>query len=265
MTQILHISDLHILPKGQLFYDQVDTAQALRRLVAALPDLEDLVGPIDRLVISGDLSESGCAASYETFMEIMEDVALPWRAIPGNHDHRDRMRAACAAQTWMPRSGALNWCEDLEQLTLIGLDTLCSGQPHGTLSAETLAWLQQQLEARQGHPILLFMHHPPFATGIAGMDAIGLHDSAPLAALLRGHTGPMQICCGHVHRSCFGSFANHPAFVAPGLSHSIVPNLTPQAPVRFTKEEAGIALHRFDQQLCSLTLQPSRYADSHAF
>lgn len=56
MTRILHISDLHIMPKGQLFHDTIDTATALKDMLSGLARLLPAIGPVERLVISGDLT-----------------------------------------------------------------------------------------------------------------------------------------------------------------------------------------------------------------
>ncbi len=105
MTRILQISDLHIMPAGRLFQGTTDTAAALRRMLAGLAGLLPVIGPVERLVISGDLTETGCADAYDHLRKVMADAPLPWCAIPGNHDSRAAMRAFAAHSDWMPVSG----------------------------------------------------------------------------------------------------------------------------------------------------------------
>ena len=76
MTRILQLSDPHIMPEGALFKGRVDTAQALRAMLSRLAGLVPAIGPVERLVISGDLTEPGCAGAYAQFREIMAECPL---------------------------------------------------------------------------------------------------------------------------------------------------------------------------------------------
>ncbi|MEQ3725803.1 MAG: metallophosphoesterase, partial [Tateyamaria sp.] len=61
MTAILQISDTHIVPEGVLMSGRLDTSDALARLVERIGGIRDQIGPIDALLISGDLSDDGSA------------------------------------------------------------------------------------------------------------------------------------------------------------------------------------------------------------
>ena len=67
MTAILHISDTHIVPDGALVSGRLDTADALARLVERISGIRDQIGPVDALLVSGDLSDDGSAESYARF------------------------------------------------------------------------------------------------------------------------------------------------------------------------------------------------------
>ncbi|MCZ0813189.1 MAG: phosphodiesterase [Pseudomonadota bacterium] len=243
MTRILQISDLHIMPEGQLFQDAIDTAAALRQMLSGLAGLLPAIGPVERLVISGDLTETGCKGAYDHLRDIMAEVALPWRAIPGNHDCREAMRAFAAQEGWMPDHGPINWREDLDDVTILGLDTLVEGAAHGAVTDATLAWLEATLRDLRHRPVLIFMHHPPVDTGISAMDAIGLAPNPGFEGLLRDHDGPVQIACGHVHRMITGQFAGHPVTIAPGTSHAVGFDLRMNAGITFIPGHSGAILH----------------------
>ena len=83
--------------------------------------------------------ESGCVASYELFADIMQDSPLPWRAIPGNHDRREPMAEILGGDV-------CDWRQDLDEITLIGLDTLVEGSGHGEMSAAQINWLERHLQ-----------------------------------------------------------------------------------------------------------------------
>lgn len=246
MIRILQISDTHILPEGQLFQGRIDTAAALTRLLHGLKQLLPRIGPVARIVVSGDLTETGCAAAYGHFLRLMQDSPLPWLATPGNHDARAPMRAALQGRDWMPTTGPVNWQQDLDEVILIGLDTLVEGAAHGELSLETCNWLDAQLARAGGRPVLLFLHHPPVGTGIAAMNEIGLKMPERLSEILARYRGPLQIGCGHIHRMSMGIFASFPLATAPGASHSIALDPEGKGPLAWVDGGSGAILHSFD-------------------
>lgn len=246
MTRILQITDPHIMPDGQLFQGRVDTAAALRAMLGGIDGLLPRIAPVRRIVVTGDLTETGCAAACARFRDIMAQCPLPWRAIPGNHDRRAPMRAALTDAVWMPTAGPINWREDLNGLTLLGLDTLVEGAAHGAVTEDALGWLQAALRDLVGRPVMLFLHHPPIATGITAMDDIGLRDPGPLAQVLAAYPGPLQIGCGHIHRMIVGNFAGRQVIIAPASSHAVSLDQRPQAPLCHAPGDVGAVLHHFE-------------------
>src|SRR5258706_4766972 len=164
---IAQISDLHIKPPGVLAYGRVDTARALERCVAGL---NAFTPKPDLVVISGDLADTPTAEEYEHLKRLLAQLKLPFVGIPGNHDSRDLMRAAFASAPYAFSSGPLNQRVKVEGLDLVLLDSSGPGRPHGELDAPTLQWLEATLAASPERPALLFLHHPPFKTGITRMD-----------------------------------------------------------------------------------------------
>ena len=70
----------------------------------------------------------------------MAGVALTWRAIPGNHDARDALRAAFAGVTSLPAKGPVLRQRDFGLFRVIGLDTALEGAHHGWLFDEGFAF-----------------------------------------------------------------------------------------------------------------------------
>ena len=95
-VHIAQISDLHIKRPGSLAYGRVDTANALERCVAALNDFRPRP---DLVVISGDLADTPTVEEYEYLRRLLAPLALPFVAIPGNHDSRESMRRLSCATT----------------------------------------------------------------------------------------------------------------------------------------------------------------------
>lgn len=242
---IAHLTDTHIVRPGTLFAGRFDTLAALDRAVARLAALRPRP---DLLVVSGDLAEDGTPEVYALIAERLARTGLPLLAVPGNHDEREPMAAALPGATQLTAGGFLRSIRDLGDLVVIGIDTLVSGASHGELCDSRLAALDADLRATDGRDRLIVMHHPPFATGIAAMDAIGLRrGTAELAALLATHPRVHAILCGHVHRNIQASLAGVPIRLAPSASHAIALDLDPQAPYRFVREPAQFMLHSWSR------------------
>lgn len=102
MTRILQISDPHIGVPGTLLGGMIDTAAALTRTVEWIARNLRAIGPVDAVILTGDLVESGCLGEYAHFLRLIAPLPLPWFAIPGNHDNREVMREAFSHLHWMP-------------------------------------------------------------------------------------------------------------------------------------------------------------------
>ena len=264
VTRILQISDTHIVSVGAKAYDQVNTSGFLAQAVSAIRDLNDAVGGIDAVFVTGDLVDTGTVEEYVHFRAILSAVNLPLLLIPGNHDD-----AIVLQETLMPESEVgrhLNWAQSYPDLLVIGLDSSVSGADHGHLSDATLGFLDKTLPTAQGRPILLGMHHPPFTTGIDHMDRIGLHNPERLENSLKGHDGPVQIISGHVHRHIATAFAGKAAMICPSTAHSVALRLLPDDPASFSEEPGGMVLHCSDgAQVTSYQYPVADYSGPHRF
>src|SRR6185312_912199 len=252
---VAQITDPHIIAKGKLFhsphraipadaapdYSRIDTAAHLARAIAAV---NALAPRPDLIVLTGDLTDHGNDDEYAHVREIVSAAAMPVYAIPGNHDNRENLRAAFAGDGYLPKTGALNYTVEGHAVRIVALDTLVTGHHHGELGPEQLGWLDRTLAARPGQPTLVLMHHPPFVTGIAHMDAHPLLDPAALAAVIGRHPQVERILCGHMHRTCAFRFAGTIAGCAPATAHQLLLDLTvPGRRAHFTFEPPGYQLH----------------------
>ena len=254
MTAILQISDTHIVPDGALVSGRQDTADALARLVARITSIRDQIGPVDALLVSGDLSDDGSAESYMRFKSLIAPLDLPTYVIPGNHDARDPMREAFAKG--LPASGPLNWSRKVGDIHLIGLDTLVEGSGMGRLSPDSLSFLRDALSEAGGAPVLLAMHHPPFACGIGFMDEIGLTNRDALPDVVADHTGTLRIVCGHIHNMIVADVAGHIAISSPSPCSSFSYDRRLDAPVGYMTQEDGCLLHRWDGGFQTIRIGP---------
>ena len=122
----------------------------------------------------------------------------------------------------------------------------CWRAAHGELDAATLSWLDKALGASTTRSALLFLHHPPFDTGIAYTDVVRLRNSDAFAAVLGRHPRVLLVAAGHVHRAAQTVFA--------GISASICQRASSRSP-----SHSNHAGRRFSES----SLQPSIFA--HGF
>ena len=242
---IAQLTDTHITAPGTLAYGIVDTAAYLARAVA---EIEGVAPRPDLVVLTGDLVDKGTAEEYELLRALLAPLSMPYFAIPGNHDNREAMRAAFAGDGYLPREGLLDFTVEDWPLRIIALDTLVPGAGGGTLRDEQLRWLADSLAAAPLRPSVILMHHPPFRTGFAAMDRIGLSGSAELAEIVRAHASVERILCGHLHRAIASRFAGTVAGTAPSTAHQLLLDLEPDSPAsHFVMEPAGYQLHRWEE------------------
>ena len=238
---IAQITDFHIRPEGQLAYGRVDTAAFLTRAVARLAHLDPRP---DAVVATGDLVDAGDPHEYAHLRRLLAPLALPLFVLPGNHDSRGALREAFRDHAYLPEDGDfIHYTVEDWPLRLIALDTTIPGEPGGRLCDRRLAWLDARLAEQPERPTLVMMHHPPMATGIAHMDAMGLEAPERLAQVLRRHGQVERMICGHVHRSIQASFAGKPASVAPSTAHQVMLDLKAEGKARYILEPAGFHLH----------------------
>lgn len=249
---IAQITDTHIKAGGRLAYRMVDSAEKLADCVAHVNALRPLP---DIVLLTGDLVDLGRPEEYAVLREILAPLHMPLYVIPGNHDERGAMRRAFSDHAYLPQVGEfLHYVVDDYPLRLIGLDTVVPGEQGGDLCAERLAWLEAALERRPERPTLLFMHHPPFLTGLANMDWQNCRNADALGALLERHRQVTRVLCGHVHRPIHLAWHGVTASIAPSPSHSCAFDLSvdashdfvlepPTCEVHYWSEAAGLVSH----------------------
>jgi Icc protein len=240
-TLLLQLSDLHIREPGRLAYGRLDTAPYLQQ---AIDTLLRLPQQPDAVVITGDLTDFGRAAEYAHLRDLLAPLSMPVYLMPGNHDDRTQLRNSFADHAYLGSSGFVQFSVAVGGLQLVALDTVVPGASHGSLCAARLQWLADTLDQQRHRPVVIAMHHPPFATLIGHMDTIGLlHGAAELEALVARHPNVERLICGHLHRSIQVRFGGSIAMTVPSPAHQVCLDLAPDAASAWTLEPPGFALH----------------------
>lgn len=235
------VTDLHLGTGRRLAYRKVDTAAALEACVAHLNALRPRP---DLVLFTGDLGDLGLPEEYALLADLLAPLELPYLMVPGNHDNRDALRAAFPAAIPAGDYRFAQYVVDDYPLRLIGLDSVDQGRPHGVLCADRLSWLHDRLAESRDKPTILFMHHPPFKTGIAHMDAQNLTEGADGLAHLVARYGNIEaILCGHLHRAIHQRWQGTIISTAPSPAHQVALDLRPDGPSAFIMEPPACHLH----------------------
>lgn len=167
-------------------------------------------------------------AEYAALRRVLGHVPLPVIPLIGNHDRRAAFLSAFPdAPT--TESGHVQTVRDFGNHRLITLDSL-DGPPYpdghhaGRLCPDRLGFLDKALATRAGRYGVVCVHHPPFDTGVAGMDRIKLVDGDALLALLARH-GDMYLLCGHLHLTINGQTGGVPWSVFKSPCHQGIVDL----------------------------------------
>jgi 3',5'-cyclic-AMP phosphodiesterase len=237
---IAQISDLHIKAKRKKAYQKVDTAAMLERCVERLNRLSRTP---DIVIATGDLVDYGSIEEYRLLRELLSPIKQPLYLIPGNHDERSTMREAFPDHAYLfQHKDFILYMQSLGDIQLVGIDTVIAGKGSGLLCRTRLEWLDKALSENQ-MPTIIAMHHPPFKTGIAHMDLVGLEGREDFEAIIRKHPHVERIICGHLHRSIQARIGNTVALTCPSTAHQVTLDLAPNSPDCFSLEPPAFALH----------------------
>ncbi len=242
---IAQITDLHVVAEDRLCYRQIPTNAQLAEAVAHINSL----APIPDVVIaSGDLVDHGREDEYKMLRRILSKLIPPVFVIPGNHDNREALLKAFGNEQYLPAIGTpfINYAVEDYPIRLIGLDTSVPEHHHGMMCKERLRWLEETLSAQPDRPTLIFMHHPPFRTGVHWMDSSGLHGGRRMEEIVARHSNVIRVAAGHIHRSIHLAWGGTIASTAPSTCHQVALDLAGGDGFEFIMEPRAIQLHALD-------------------
>jgi 3',5'-cyclic AMP phosphodiesterase CpdA len=238
---IAQITDLHVAAPDAKICAFVDTTGNLAR---AVEFLNAHVPRPDVVLATGDLTDHGRPEQYTMLRETLDRLEMPVYIIPGNHDETGALTAAFAHHPYLPRDGGpLQYVIDDHEVRLVGVDTTRPGHHDGLQDEARLAWLEATLAAAPEHPTLVFMHHPPFDTGIWWMDVSGIRNHAEFEGVVRRHPQVRRVVAGHVHRAIQTSWGETVVSISPSTAHQVALDLVPEAPPVLTAEPPMLTLH----------------------
>jgi len=229
------LTDIHIRSAGALVCGKVDTLSYLRRAIQRLNELKP-----EFVLITGDLVDLGGADEYEIACTELDRLDAPYHPIPGNHD--GKVFWSTFADRFEHVEPGIGHTFERGGVRFVMLDTSVPEQSGGDITIERAEWLRANLTPG----CVLALHHPPFETGIAHMDAIGLAHSERLADAMINRR-PRVILAGHVHRTIHAVFEDVPAMIAPSCAHAVTFDMSSGGPSTFQMDPPAVAMHRITE------------------
>jgi Icc protein len=194
------LSDTHVAADRAAVSRGVTMARNMAKVVAELASLSPRPAAA---AVNGDLAlAEGLGKDYATLLGLLAPLraaGVPVHLGLGNHDHRDRFRAAlpeneraatpvAERQVYLVESPRANW---------FVLDSLReTNEVAGALGERQLRWLAEGLAARNDKPALVVVHHNPDPKAPHGG---GLTDTPELLELLAHRTNVKALFFGHTH------------------------------------------------------------------
>lgn len=216
---IAQITDTHILPHGQSYWNKQET-EVRERLKHVVEHLNALVPRPDVVLLTGDTIETGGKEAYQHLKEILHPLTMPLYIIPGNHDDREELRTAFSEEKYMPKNGFIQYVIDDYPVRLIALDTHVPHEDYGLLCTNRLLWLEGKLKEDPHKPTLIFMHHFPMKVGLRCFDNMLCQLEGDFESLIKSSPHILGIVAGHYHKMCVTLFGGKTYFVAPSVAPS---------------------------------------------
>jgi 3',5'-cyclic-AMP phosphodiesterase len=196
-SRLIIFADVHLgfAPLAPGATDVLHTHRLLREAVEKALALRP-----DRVVLLGDIVNSGEAEEHELARRLLAPLASRLEAVPGNHEllrgNLDDWQRAWGAAPY--RHAAMG---DLPAALLnSGIEGLPLSQWGGRLDAAQLTWLDGFLQARRSSPVLAFCHHPLAGTvRRSDQPMMGLDNSPELSRRLVEHPRAAVLFSGHAH------------------------------------------------------------------
>ena len=230
---ILQLSDLHILaaPEDKMlgintehyFHACLELAvrPGSRQAVAGnLPRSSFEKGEAggDLILLTGDLAQDPCYASYRRILTSLEAYQIPCICLPGNHDDYELMQQVFNTDRINCRKQVL-----LDNWQLISLNSQIPGEPGGRLSDEELAFLENCLTVNPDRHALIAVHHHCLETKSPWMDTMIIENSRELLAIAGKYSQVKAITTGHIHQVMDIKTASFRVLGAPSTCFQFTP------------------------------------------
>ncbi|MCX7097628.1 MAG: 3',5'-cyclic-AMP phosphodiesterase [Methylococcales bacterium] len=189
---LLQLTDLHIMPGLDDTFLGINT-EVYFQAVLAQAFAEH--GQFDLIIVTGDLTQEPCAASYQRIQQILNAFPTPSICLPGNHDDFGLMQQVLNAGQVSCRRQMV-----FEHWQLVCLNSQIPGAPGGRLAEQELMFLEECLRDLPDHKALVAVHHHCVPTQSAWLDTMLIENSPELLAMCAKYPQIKVITNGHIHQ-----------------------------------------------------------------
>lgn len=257
------LSDIHLDLPGSTGRCGINTGERLHRVVDRL---NTVFHRPEFVIISGDLVNDPSPERYAFLRTLLDTLTVPYFLMVGNHDDREMLRTQFPDHAYLHTgfAGDTGFVQyeirlpTMSSLTnthrIVITDTLKNGFHSGHLCDKRLTDLHDMLTVTPDLPTIVALHHPPFLTGIAGIDKYCLENATHIADILRNIPGVKYTLSGHVHRNVVFHDTGFTASICPAVSveFGLDPDPTGER-VTYSTGSAGFQLHEWKNDGSLLT------------
>jgi len=189
-----HISDSHLHENPQFKGKRDWTSRATTE--AVIQSINAHLAPLDFVLHTGDVGNDPLRKEhYHTLQKLIAGLTPPLHVLPGNHDHRIWLR-----ETFYPQYTTPYYSFEVKGVQMVCLDSSLPYRHDGLIEDEQLAWLESICASDSPLPLIVALHHHPFALGAEAMDSIRLVNGDSLhRILLKARHRLKCVLFGHIH------------------------------------------------------------------
>ncbi len=188
----VQITDTHLFASESQQLKGTATAKSLQ---AVLDGVQQVQPKPDLLLLTGDLSQDETAESYQRLYDMVAKLQIPAYWIPGNHDCFPAMQPVLSKPPFYPQKSL-----QIGGWQFLLLPSQVRGWVGGHLSADTLAWLDRELQQCRDRPTLIALHHPPFLVNTNWVDGSTLENPEEFWQVIDKYPQVRLAIAGHIHQ-----------------------------------------------------------------
>jgi Icc protein len=192
-VSILQISDLHVLPHSSDKLLGVATEYYFKQ---ALQHAFEQYGQFDLILVSGDLAQDPCLASYQRIYNTLSTYQTKTVCLAGNHDDWPLMQKVLNKNNISCQRQVL-----FENWQLINLNSQKLTDPGGLLLKTELDFLGECLAAEPDRHAIIAVHHHCTPSYSTWLDTMLITNSRELFDCLNTYPQVKVITTGHIHQS----------------------------------------------------------------
>jgi len=204
-VRIIQITDLHIYPKDEI----IDGVNTRNNFIKVLEDIHKI--NYDLVVLTGDLSiTEGDEPIYKWIKQQLNNNNINNHfVIGGNHDDANTLAKVFGKNYYLTDNELYYFVKP----NIIFLDTI-----KGYCSKKQLDWFRQQIIGIKDESPIIFMHHPPFKSGVPHMDKKYAFQQTDEFVEICGLTNNTKyVFTGHYHNEISLMYKNVSMFITPSL------------------------------------------------